>query len=294
MTISLKSCPPAGGGCHQWLYYVINQLHRMGIMQDAVEEIIWKIVEELMSRDPQPGEIENTIATVYGGNGEASGKLAWLGKPDPVKISATFNEYPNVSTRTWVDLSDPVRGQEEILRWAFNPDELICTGTTLEGRWPLFVQTLDETIAGATERQFIVPSPFISRQGVTKDGKPTIKSDSQVRFRRFLVIEFDLRGLEQLRALPMKEKLDYQARLHWALSRQFPLAMIIYSGSESLHGWYNTRRPEQLMMKAVSLGADRALWILSQFTRIPLGRHANGQLQRVIYWKRCQFTPILE
>ena len=247
------------------------------------------IVEPRMTREPQCNEIANTIANVYGGtSGKPCGKLGWLGKADAAKMEATAREYRDMSMGAWMDLSVNAGSQEEILRWAFKPDELICSGTVFDGRWNIVVLTFDQTIVAGPNWQFIVPSPFTSYRGTTKVRRATNKSDDQVRFRRFVIVEFDLRGFERLKALPLKQKLDYQARLHWALSRRFPLALIVFSGNESLHGWYVTRRPEQLIAEAVSIGGDRALWVPSQFTRMPEGRHANGNRQEVVYWKRGQ------
>ena len=285
MSYQLKPCPTPGSGCHRWLYYAVCTLHRLGVSPAKVEAI----VEPRMTREPQCKEIANTIAKVYGGtSGKPCGKLGWLGKADAAKMEATAREYRDISMGAWMDLSDNAGSQEEILRWAFKPDELICSGTVFDGRWNIVVLTLDQTIVAGPNRQFIVPSPFTSYRGTTKDGRATNKSDDQVRFRRFVIVEFDLRGFERLKALPLKQKLDYQARLHWALSRRFPLALIVFSGNESLHGWYVTRRPEQLMAEAVSIGGDPALWALSQFTRMPGGRHANGKRQEVVYWRRSQ------
>ena len=267
--IRLKPCPAPGTGCHRWLYYAVCSLHHWGVSQTEVEEII----EPRMTRASQCREIANTIAKVYGGTyggtyGKPCGKLDWLGKADVAKMEVAAREYQGVFKETWTGLSDNASSQEEILKWAFKPDELVCSGNVFDGRWNIVVLTLDQTIASGLNRQFIVPSPFTSYRGVRKDGRATNKSDGQVGFRRFTVVEFDPRGFDRLKALPLEQKLDYQARLHWALSRRFPLALIVFSGNESLHGWYVTRRPEHLMAEAVSIGGDPALWVLSQFTRI--------------------------
>src|SRR5262245_52828008 len=227
MSYHLKPCPPSGSGCHRWLYYAVCTLHRHGVPPIEVKSI----VEPRMTREPQCNEIANTIANVYGNAGSKTcSRLARFGKADAVKIESTVREYSNITTRTWIDSSDPAGSQEEILRWAFKPGELICSGAVFDAQWNIVVRTLDQTVAVGPERQFVVPSPFTSRRGITKDGRPTNKSDSQVTFRRFLVVEFDLRSFERLATLPLKEKLDYQARLHWALSRRFPIALIVYSG----------------------------------------------------------------
>jgi len=137
----------------------------------------------------------------------------------------------------------------------------------------------------ARDRQYSLPNPFNALTGLTKSGKPTNKSDSQVAMRRFLVIEFDFRSFEWTRGLSTSEKLDYQSRLHWRLASTYPLALLVYSGNESLQGWYATRWPRELMRAAAQLGADTKLWTPSQFTRMPNGHHPSGHRQRVVFFK---------
>ena len=91
--------------------------------------------------------------------------------------------------------------QEQILRWAFLPGEFVCTGNKIKKPdgseyYELRTLSLEGVIKIAANRQFIVPNPFHSRTGKTKTGKATCKSDSQVKSRRFLVIEFDFRAFE--------------------------------------------------------------------------------------------------
>jgi hypothetical protein len=54
--------------------------------------------------------------------------------------------------------------------------------------------------------------------------------------------------------------------------------------SKSLHGWYlvfgqSRERLRSFMDYAVSLGADHASWLRSQFVRLPDGRRENGKRQ---------------
>ena len=95
-----------------------------------------------------------------------------------------------------------------------------------------------------------------------------------MKSRRFLVIEFDFRAFEWTEDFSREESLDHQARLHWHLAHEYPLCLLVYSGNESVHGWYATCRPWKLMREAAELGADTRLWSVSQFTRMPWG-HAR-------------------
>ena len=196
--------------------------------------------------------------------------------------------YRDVSLATWEELSDPCDDQEEILRWAFKPSsEFVCFGLT---EWKFNTVPLEAAIKHAPVCQFVVPNPMKARWGRTQAGKISHKAESLVLERRFVVIEFDLRAFAWLDGFTRAAKLDYQARLHYHLSREFPLALLVFSGSESVHGWYSTCRPSKLMQEAISIGADPALWLRSQFSRMPWGTHANGTIQRVVYFALDRFN----
>ena len=95
--------------------------------------------------------------------------------------------------------------------------------------------------------------------------------------RRFLVVEFD------------QGDVDDHAALLWHLALKAPLAMVVHSGSKSLHGWFfcagqPEERLRQVMRYCVSLGADPATWTRSQFVRMPDGTRDNGKRQVVFYF----------
>jgi hypothetical protein len=266
-----------------------------------------------MTREPQPGEIENSIAeaiaTVTGGKKRKISPSLHRARtpkwPPPAreKMEEIFRRLSQVTVANWEALSEKRKSQERILKWAFGPKEFICCGYQVRRKaptpenpfavkefWKLDTWPRDNFIlyGDGPQTPFIVPNPFKALRGLTKRGKPTDKSDSQVLVRRFLVIEFDFRSIEWTKDLSLADKLDHQARLHWHLACTYPLALLVFSGGESLHGWYATRWPIELMRDAAELGADTHLWTPSQFTRMPAGRHANGQRQRVVFFKASQ------
>ncbi len=245
-----------------------------------------------MTRPEQPGEIANTIATAMSelGLGVHGAEIAYQPtarvrsskwpQACAAKMGAIFASFDDISISSWEAISARKDRQEEILRWAFLPEEFVCTGNKIRKPdggeyYELKKSSLEAAIRMAPSRQHIVPNPFHSRTGKTKAGKATAKSDSQVKSRRFLIVEFDFRAFEWTCNFSREESLDHQARLHWHLANEYPLCLLVYSGSESLHGWYATCRPRQLMTEAAELGADTRLWSVSQFTRMPWGRHAN-------------------
>ena len=152
--------------------------------------------------------------------------------------------------------------------------------------------------------QFVVPSPMATQVGTTKAGKLSEHTLDNTGERAFLVIEFDFKKreeddhearleedwvLRQARGWG-KNVLDICASLHAELAKYWPLALIVHSGSKSLHGWYpslgETKEAlARFMRYAVSIGADPATWTRSQFVRIPGGRRSNGKRQEVLYFR---------
>ena len=253
----VKPCPQPGQGVHHWLCGAVHTLLR----HHTPAEQIKGILRPRMTRKEQPGEIANTITTALRKLGRRGRKIAppfrraqsskWPAASAP-KMEAIFRSFEDISISSWEEISDPHKSQERILRWAFLPEEFVCTGNKItitkpDGATRISTISRPYCSKGRSEvaplREFIVPNPFHSRTGTTKTGKSTCKSDSQVKSRRFLIIEFDFRGFEWTKDFSKQEKLDHQASLHWHLACEYPLCLLVYSGNESVHGWFATLRP---------------------------------------------------
>jgi hypothetical protein len=138
---------------------------------------------------------------------------------------------------------------------------------------------------------------MIASQGLTREGKLSAHALSNTGPRRFLIVEFDFnasnsdeeaRLLERL-AAEGRDVRDLCAALLLHLAEKAPLALAVHSGGKSLHGWfYCADVPEEKVLRvfnyAVSLGADRANWTLSQFARTPDGLRENGRRQTVYFF----------
>jgi hypothetical protein len=142
--------------------------------------------------------------------------------------------------------------------------------------------------------QFIVPNPMTAPRGPTQGRKLSAHALSNTGARRFLIVEFDFaasNSAEQARLLGRlategRDVRDLCAALLLHLAEKAPLTLAVYSGGKSLHGWfYSAGVPEEKVWAffryGVSLGADRANWNPSQFTRMPDGLRENGQRQTV-------------
>lgn len=116
-----------------------------------------------------------------------------------------------------------------------------------------------------------------NKYGTTEKGKKTQHSKNQIDFRSYVVIESDCLAIED-----QWKALEY-------LSRNLPLVMIVSSGGKSLHGWFDVLDvPEATVQRffdiACTLGADPAIYKVSQWVRMPYGTrtwwNAEGEKER--------------
>jgi hypothetical protein len=177
-----------------------------------------------------------------------------------------------------IRFDDDTSKTPEILPLLFPGDPLICCGGESNSFW---TRKLSEFGRSVSTFQFIVPSPMSAPTGKIlnpKPGGPTESAHTKANTgeRRFAVIEFD-QGTK-----------DEQSALIWHLSNYAPLVMVVHSGGKSLHGWFFVQGSSESLIHrfyryAVSIGADRATHLKSQFVRMPDGRRDNGNRQPVYY-----------
>jgi hypothetical protein len=181
----------------------------------------------------------------------------------------------------------------EIIDSLFPRDPLLCCGwarhhfdTRPRKRW----YKLDAL-------QFIVPNPMTTRRGHPKNQRLSPHALSNTGDRRFLIIEFDFdakRSAQEARLLATLETegrdvRDLCAALLLHLAEKAPLALAVYSGGKSLHGWFYCAgiaedKVSGFFHYAVSLGADSVNWNRSQFARMPDGLRENRKRQAVYFF----------
>ena len=164
---------------------------------------------------------------------------------------------------------------EETVDTLFPGNPLLCCG---KSSFDFATRSREEWRGQLTQLQLIVPSPMLARTGRTQDGKESEHSLENTGPRRFLVIEQDAGTVDEQTAI----------LVHLATHRA-PLALAVHSGSKSLHGWFFCagqceNKLHEFMRYAVTLGADRATWVRSQFVRMPDGTRDNGSRQVVYFF----------
>jgi hypothetical protein len=186
---------------------------------------------------------------------------------------------------------------DEIIDILFPGNPLLCCGwtrhhfdTRVRARWYQL-----------PDLQFIVPNPMTAPRGLTQGRKLSAHALTNTGPRRFLIVEFDFDSSNSTEEARLLERLategrdvrDLCAALLLHLAEKAPLALAVYSGGKSLHGWLYCAGVEEekvwrFFRYAVSLGADRANWTRSQFARMPDGLRENGKRQTVYF-----FNPVV-
>ena len=281
--IGVKQCPSSGKGVHKWIYYAAASCHRAGICAPRAIALI----KEAMTRDPKPSnEVEQAVNAAYSLKSEDSDSN---GFPDCDMDSVRALVKNGVSLDDLKKRSPvPEPKQNEVLASLFKPKELLCVGRMVYTPeiYSFPENTAQWSFSGA---QFIVPSPMSATRGLTKDGKLSVRSDSNTGPRRWLVIECDFE-ITDVESLGVRSTFDLCASVLWKLSEYRPLVLVVSSGSRSLHGWFpvQANEPETLetsklwkfMALACKFGADSKTWTKCQWLRMPGGirREKNGQI----------------
>jgi len=187
--------------------------------------------------------------------------------------------------------------QEGVLRKLFNPQDYICCAREKNDAQTYPLESWLKS--GMKQVRLMVPNPMSKPWGINQKGRQSARCLDNTGPRKYLVVEFDfnegkceqcdalLKILEQMG----RSIMDMNAALHAHLQQYLPLAMVVFSGGKSLHGWYPCGGiPEEQLIEfqnyAQSLGADFTLFIPCQSVRMPWGVRENGAVQEVVYFNQ--------
>ena len=149
---------------------------------------------------------------------------------------------------------------KDVLSRLFLPKSLVCYGPKKDVHR---IRELGEPLYKIACRvQYVVPNPAKARSIKLErlGGKQSLKCKENFPTRSFLIIEFDRTKLDPDGKLSEEGFLALQASLHAHLEAEHaPLALLVYSGNVSLHGWYPT------------LGADESKVHGISASRLPVG-----------------------
>jgi hypothetical protein len=280
--------PREGTGLHQWILWTSRDLLVEGYPPGEVENMIRKAVGIRTTQDVET-EIQNAVEGArefLEDNPEWSGfkqrstrwvdPLSWVGLDDPMirrdRRSLKVNLDPvlrkKISTYRTITLCTET---DFTFGSLFGGIEFWVCGSRDERDIPVIQRLSKWTKEKLDRMQFVVPNYFRS---------PCYgRCDFGIGERLFMVVEFD--------DCPIEEQLSYLDYLgHIKL---FPLAMIVFSGHRSAHGWYccygqSEHRVKTFCIRAKQLGADKTTYSPSQYVRMPLGWNYKHKTKQEIWY----------
>ena len=219
-------------------------------------------------------------------------------EPDPALIESVRCEFADYTVAHLRKISPcHARTPADVLPALFPAGSLDMFRSRADTHW---VRVMDDMLLEelAPTAQFIVPNPV--REGFTiPPGKRSPKCDENFPRRRFLIVEFDRERIDAAGKLSVSELLDLQSALHAHLAHRWnqtqrwkATTLLVFSGNESLHGWYHCEGLDEerviaFLRYACRLGADHALSSPTQFTTDAIRnarqrRPANRPLLRAV------------
>jgi hypothetical protein len=279
------------GSLHSQIYHWACLLREDGVAHPRAYRIIRQMVDavrEDTARFTPDREILSAIQTAYEVTPSTGTART---RPWPVPNRTLQGECRRLSrARGWtleklreasaleVTMEGNIRPSETRPEWflaaVLGDDPLVCVGM---GVSKFETARLSEFTGQLHLWEFIVPNAMSALEGKRKsDGELSAHTLDNTGPRQNIVVEFD-DG-----ATP-----DEQAARHIWLSEYRKLRMVVFSGSKSLHGWYQARdeaEDRKFMEEAVRLGGDPKTWLKSQFVRLPNGQREDGTIQRVEFF----------
>jgi hypothetical protein len=225
----------------------------------------------------------------------------------------TRSRIPETPRINWAELREIAFGEEnldtlrnasgaipqsagEVLAAIYDSEDLLCCAEEMHSAR---TKPLSNWLAdGIGCQRLLVPNPMRALTGIKADGKASPRCNDNAGPCRWIVVEFDFsedneQDAALLTALAEADRnnLDLGAALHAHLQRFLPLAMVVFSGKKSLHGWFSAAGLTQddancFRDYARSLKADPALFVPCQLTRMPWGTRENDNPQSVIYFNQ--------
>jgi len=273
----ISSPPRSGEGFHNWLFRAARGLWRCGRDENDVREIL-ENAAATCGRRVSAREIADAVRHSQ----TSAFQLARAQRqPWPV-VNHEQREAVIATGFGLVDLWEisPVRFEdnaphtEEIVDQLFPRNPLLCIGAATHD---CHTARRKEWRGRLASLPLIVPTPMTAPTGRNQNGEVSNRCLENTGERRFLIVEFDTGTT------------DEHAALLFHLAQRAPLALAVFSGSKSLHGWFYCagvaeEKVSRFFRCALTLGADRATWTRCQLVRTPDGTRAKGKRQTVYFF----------
>jgi len=272
--------PPAGQGVNNWLFRMARVLHPYrteaeiaDVLRASVATCGRTVTEQEISRAVTRSKDVAFQPGHYTAPARAS-KWPVLNTDQRAAVIRDNGGLADIRALSKYRFDEGQSHAEWIIDQLFPGNPLLCAGWS-NSRFA--TMSREDWHGKLADMALIVPSPMTARIGTTQDGKQSAHTLSSTGPRRFLVVEQDAGTI------------DEQAAVLLHLAKSAPLAVAVFSGSKSLHGWFYCAGQSEdtlrrFMCKAVTLGADHATWTRSQFVRMPDGTRDNGNRQAVHFF----------
>jgi hypothetical protein len=268
--------PKSGEGFHRWLFRAGRALWQCGRSESDIIAILDNAAtacgRHVSAREIQDSA-KNSRTRSFQGSGAQRRPWPSLNCEQREAITTSGGGLVDLWETSPVRFEDNVVHTEQIIDATFPGNPLLCCAAT---KATARTAKREEWRGRMSQLQLIVPNPMTFVTGLNQSGEVSNRCLSNTGARRFLIVEFDAGTLDQHAAL----------LLH--LAERAPLALTVFSGSKSLHGWfYCAGIPDEKLSRffryAVSLGADVATWTSCQLVRMPDGVRDNNRRQTVYF-----------
>ena len=288
----LSPCPSPGNGVNRWLLQAAHQLRHLEVPEfDAA-----RILRNLMTRPEEGREIDRAIRRAY--------DIKLIGLKDrkivrsAIQARAVGHLNPRFQTcdhqaiqkvvgsgftyrdlRAISPISFGLRADTRgVIDALFPEDSLICCSKATN--WGTKTKLISEFGDELDSFSFIVPQTMTKREGTTRDNPPKRgpRTFDNTGPWRFFVYESDLLSL------------DNQAAVIYRLASIRPLALVVFSGSKSIHAYFyvgalSERELLEFQCLAIRLGGCTGPLNRCQLVRMPGGfNHSTKRTQDVLYF----------
>lgn len=296
----IRKTPVSGEGLNRWLYSIAKCLIQDRVPEDPGVELLFQLAVN-QGRDERTAQKEaERLRRLWSGNGPTKSNRPTDPKANLNSIreivSGNHDRVADLVSRSpiKIDASDE-DAADNIVDLLFPDGDIICVAGSIYYQVAYRHRDIDDPLGMV---QFIVPNPMRTEGAYQKDVFSP-KTNANVLYRRWLCVEWDVptdRSVPSFWHTLAKEwpdngvtTKDAQVRLLAHLSGfEFKLGMVVDSGGKSLHSWFAVAHAaesqvEHFMRYAISIGADPAGRVPSQFFRMPHGTRDNGNRQPVLF-----------
>lgn len=269
-------------GLHQEIFAAAAFLIEDGNSDEKTFEIIRAAANTVDERNVPDREINGAVrfARRKFEGGEVTQKWPKLGESYRAEIVAAYFDKGREMTSQEATLSqDPAFYLEALYR----PANLVCGGYSAFEFVTRMRNEIRDYALNGVNFEYINPSPMSAFVGTNKDGAVSDHTESNTGPKVYQIVEFDTGAIQE------------HAAILAHLSKKLPLALMVYSGGKSIHGWFYCKdAPPDFLTSffsdACALGADPTLWSKSQFSRMPGMTNAKTNKKQAVLYYNSEFT----